>query len=61
MPTIRGRPSRLKPRDVNNLQSFKVRSGRVGGYREVYTPEQVARIDAQVRAELDPSFGYPLG
>lgn len=51
---------RLKPRDVNNPQSFKVRSGRVGGYREVYTPEQVARIDAQVRAELDPSFGYPL-
>lgn len=51
---------RLKPRDVNNPQSFKVRSGRVGGYREAYTPEQVARIDAQARAELDPGFGYPL-
>lgn len=51
---------RLKPRDVNNPQSFKVRSGRVGGYRDAYTPEQVASIDAQVRATLDPSFGYPL-
>ncbi|MFZ5492400.1 MAG: sulfotransferase domain-containing protein [Pseudomonadota bacterium] len=51
---------RLKPRDVNNPQSFKVRSGRVGGYRDAYTPEQVALIDAQVRASLDPSFGYPL-
>lgn len=51
---------RLKPGDVNNPQSFKVRSGRVGGYREAYTPEQVASIDARVRAELDPSFGYPL-
>ena len=52
---------RLKPGDVNNPQSFKVRSGRVGGYREAYTPEQVASIDARVRAALDPSFGYPLG
>ena len=45
---------------MNNPQSFKVRSGRVGGCREVCTPEQVARIDAQVRAGLDPGFGYPL-
>jgi hypothetical protein len=52
---------RLKPGDVNNPQSFKVRSGRVGGYREAYTPEQVASIDARVRSTLDPSFGYPLG
>lgn len=52
---------RLKPGDVNNPQSFKVRSGRVGGYREAYTPEHVASIDAQLRATLDPGFGYPAG
>lgn len=52
--------TRLKPRDANNPQSFKVRSGRVGGYRESFTPEQVAIMDALVRDTLDSSFGYPL-
>lgn len=52
--------TRLKPRDANNPQSFKVRSGRVGGYRESFPPEQVAVLDALVRDTLDSSYGYPL-
>ena len=52
--------TRLKPRDASNPQSFKVRSGRVGGYRDSFTPEQVAVMDALVRDALDPSYGYPL-
>lgn len=54
-------PNHLKPGDVNDPRSFKVRSGRVGGYRNAYTPQQVARIEAQIRTNLDPSFGYPVG
>ncbi|WP_448506491.1 sulfotransferase domain-containing protein [Immundisolibacter sp.] len=52
--------ARLKPRDANNPQSFKVRSGRVGGYRDSFTPEQVAVMDALVRDTLDSSYGYPF-
>lgn len=52
--------TRLKPRDVSNPQSFKVRSGRVGGYRDSFTPAQVAVMDALVRDTLDSSYGYPL-
>jgi alcohol sulfotransferase len=49
---------RLQPGDVRDPQSFKVRRGKVGGYRDDFTPEQVAALDALVAAELDPCFGY---
>jgi alcohol sulfotransferase len=49
---------RLRPGDVRDPQSFKVRRGKVGGYREDFTPEQAAALDALVAAELDPGFGY---
>ena len=52
---------RLQPGDVRDPQSFKVRRGKVGGYREDFTPEQAAALDALVAAELDPSFGYGPG
>ena len=52
---------RLRPGDVSDPQSFKVRRGKVGGYREDFTPEQAATLDALVAAELDPSFGYGAG
>jgi len=34
-----------------------VRKGKVGGYRDFFTEEQCAQLDAMV-AELDPIFGY---
>jgi hypothetical protein len=30
----------------------------VGGYRDYFDDEEVARIDAYVRAKLSPVFGY---
>ncbi len=50
--------SRMKPRDRNNPQSFKVRRAKVGGYRDYFTDEEVARIDEMIATRLDPSFGY---
>lgn len=43
---------------VTDVTTRKVRRGRVGGYREDFSPEQVAELDALVAERLSPSFGY---
>ena len=50
--------SRMKPKDRNNPQSFKVRRAKVGGYRDYFTDEEATRIDETIAKRLDPSFGY---
>ena len=50
--------SRLKARDSQNPDSFKVRKAKVGGYRDYFSDEETARIDAFVEANLRPGFGY---
>jgi hypothetical protein len=49
---------RLAPRDAANPDSFKVRRGKVGGYRDYLTPEQAEAVDDLVRRTLSPIFGY---
>ena len=49
---------RMVPKDRSNPHSFKVRRGKVGGYRGDFSAEQAATIDALVRARLDPVYGY---
>jgi sulfotransferase family protein len=49
----------LRPGDVRDPESFKVRRGKVGGYREYLSAED-QQISANVLAELDPRFGYSL-
>lgn len=49
---------RLRPADAADPDSFKVRRGRVGGYRDELTPEQADRLDAVVAAELSPFWPY---
>jgi hypothetical protein len=49
---------RLRPADPGETGSYKVRRGKVGGYRDYFTAEQNDRIDALVREQLDPFFGY---
>jgi len=55
---MRGSGQRVKPGDEGNPDSFKVRRGKVGGYRDYFTPEQLGTIDAMVEGKLDPCFGY---
>jgi hypothetical protein len=50
--------SRLKPGDANDPSSFKVRRGKVGGWRDYLTPEEVLKIDRMVETDLDPTFAY---
>lgn len=47
----------LHPGDVRDPESFKVRRGKVGGYREYLSPED-QRFSAKAMTELDPRFGY---
>ena len=49
---------RMKPGDVNNPDSYKVRRAKVGGYHDYFDDDQVAEIDALVDQTLAPLFGY---
>jgi Sulfotransferase domain len=49
---------RMMPRDKDNPNSYKVRRAKVGGYRDYFTDEEVAAIDAKLAATLDPLFKY---
>jgi hypothetical protein len=55
---MRASGQRVKPGDENNPDSFKVRRGKVGGYRDYFTPEELRAVDAMVEGRLDPVFGY---
>lgn len=50
--------SRLTPRDRKNPDSYKVRRAKVGGYRDYFDDDQLARIDDFVRSKLSPAFRY---
>ena len=41
--------------------TFKVRRGKVGGYRDDFNPEQVAELEALVRENILPELGYCQG
>jgi hypothetical protein len=52
---------RINPGDLANPQSFKTRRGKVGGYRDYFTDEQVREIDGLVAEPPTPEFGYDVG
>lgn len=49
---------RLKPKEEADRNTYKVRRGKVGGYREDFTPEQIAAMDELVRTRLVADYGY---
>lgn len=49
---------RMRPRDRQNVQSFKTRRGKVGGYRDYFDDGEIAEIDRLVEEQLSPVFGY---
>ncbi|MBI3673489.1 MAG: sulfotransferase domain-containing protein [Rhizobiales bacterium] len=50
--------ARLRPGDANDPASFKVRRGKVGGWRDYMTDEEAIEVDRMVREGLSPIFGY---
>jgi hypothetical protein len=55
---FKGSGARVKPGNKSNPNSFKVRRGKVGGYRDYFEDAQVTEIDQMVNTKLDPVFGY---
>jgi len=55
---MRATGQRVRPGNENNPDSFKVRRGKVGGYRDYFSEEQLEKVDAMVEGRLDPVFGY---
>jgi hypothetical protein len=49
---------RLGARQEGNPDSLKVRRGKVRGYLDYFSAEEVARMEAYVRDELSPNYGY---
>jgi hypothetical protein len=50
--------SRLMSDDPANPDAFKVRRGKVGGYRDYFTAEELGQIEALVRDADLGAFGY---
>jgi len=48
----------LTLRNPKDPDSFKVRRGKVGGYRDYFSPEQVAELEELMASRLSPGFGY---
>ena len=49
---------RLRPRKEADSNSFKVRSGRAGGWKEAFAPADAEDIAVYLAEHLDPVFGY---
>lgn len=52
---------RMLAPDRKNLDTYKVRRAKVGGYRDDFTPEQLRAIDEMIAQRLIPVFGYMRG
>jgi len=48
----------MKLVNANDPSTYKVRRGKVGGYREDFDPRQVAELEALVRENILPELGY---
>ena len=48
----------MKLVNAGDPSTYKVRRGKVGGYREDFDPQQVAELEALVRDNILPELGY---
>src|SRR5438034_785255 len=49
----------LQPRDPEDSESFKVRQGKIGSFRQ-YLSAESQRYAEEICAALNPVFGYPI-
>lgn len=49
---------RMKPGKKGDPNTYKVRRAKVGGYKDYFTDDEVAKIDDLVADTLSPAYGY---
>lgn len=49
---------RLRARDKQDVESFKTRKGKVGGYVDYMSPAEIEWMEGKIRSTLDPCYGY---
>jgi hypothetical protein len=49
---------RLRPGDKDDPESYKTRRGKVGGYVDYLSKEDINYLNQRIRAELDSYYGY---
>jgi hypothetical protein len=49
---------KMAPKDKANPHSYKVRRGKVGGFRDYFEDDQVEQIETLMASTLSPYFGY---
>ena len=50
--------NRMRPKDESDPRSYKMRKGKVGGYREQLTDDDIGYIDEVIREQLDPLYEW---
>ncbi|MFW6049557.1 MAG: sulfotransferase domain-containing protein [Myxococcota bacterium] len=58
--SLRYGTKRLRPGDLGDPESFKARKGKVGGYAEYLSPEDIRAANELINRELDPWYGYEV-
>ena len=48
---------RLRPSDPSNPNAYKTRKGKIGGYREELSPQDIMYIDSRINSRLRSFFG----
>jgi hypothetical protein len=48
----------LRPADASDVESYKTRRGKAGGYRDYLSEEDIEYLDRRISSELDPYYGY---
>ncbi len=49
---------KLAPKNASDKESFKTRKGKVGGYREYLSKEDINYLNDHMREHLSPAYGY---
>ncbi|MFW6009253.1 MAG: sulfotransferase domain-containing protein, partial [archaeon] len=50
--------SRLKPGEKNDIESYKTRKGKVGGYKDYLSEKQICYINEKIKNKLSNFFEY---
>ena len=48
----------LKPGDVNDVESFKVRRGKIGGHKDYLSEDDIRFLQGRITQSLYEVFGY---